>query len=60
MSTRWLRPLTRLLTDDALANLMSRQAPEFVQERFDIDVLTPTLEAVYDHVATASQVRPGV
>nr|WP_231734415.1 glycosyltransferase [Lysobacter gilvus] len=52
--------LATLLSDDALANHMSQRAPAFVRETFDIDSLTPALEAVYDHVANATQVQPGV
>ena len=50
--------LTTLLSDDALASRMSVQAPAFVHERFDIDVLTPALEAVYTNVATAQAIAP--
>jgi glycosyltransferase involved in cell wall biosynthesis len=46
--------LTRLLTDDALAESMSAAAPRFVAEKFDIRSCTRSLEDLYDRVVAAT------
>jgi glycosyltransferase involved in cell wall biosynthesis len=45
--------LTRLLSDPQLCESMSRAAPRFVAERFDIQTCTRSLEGLYDQLVTA-------
>ncbi|WP_202594039.1 glycosyltransferase [Noviluteimonas dokdonensis] len=53
------RALTRLLTDNALCDAMSREGPAFVRRTFDIRQLTPALEAIYDHACAGMRPIPG-
>lgn len=49
--------LTRLLTDDALADRIAAAAPAFVRENFDVARLTGQLEDYYDDVSQRFGVR---
>jgi glycosyltransferase involved in cell wall biosynthesis len=44
--------LTRLLTDSQLCESMSKAAPRFIAERFDIQTCTRSLEELYDRLVT--------
>jgi glycosyltransferase involved in cell wall biosynthesis len=51
--------IIRVLTDDTLASSMSRAAPRFIAEQFDIRRLTARLESLYD-AASQGTVRAGL